>query len=81
MRGRRDGANRSAQGRGCLQGREISALAFWFWAAAVIDEVALIFHLDTEPKRAFLLSFAAFALPLLDSISIRRNPTPPRRTT
>ena len=55
----------------------LSAVAFLLWAAAVIDDVATFVHLDSEPKRAFVLSFAAFALPLLDSISVRRTRVPP----
>jgi hypothetical protein len=52
----------------------LSAAAFLLWSASVIDEVAAFAHLDTDPKRAFVLTFAAFALPLADSINVRRTP-------
>ncbi len=51
----------------------LSAVAFVLWAAAVIDEVATYVGLDTDQKRAFVLSFAAFVLPLVDSINARRT--------
>lgn len=45
----------------------LSAIAFPLWLVATSEEVAAVFQLNTEAKRAFVLSATTFILPLLDS--------------
>lgn len=55
----------------------LSAVAFVLWSMATIDPVAAAAHLtggSGSGQRAFVLTFATFSLPILDTLVSRRTP-------
>ena len=58
----------------------LSAVAFALWAMATIDAVAKEAHLNGDTssgQRAFILAFAVFSMPMLDTLLGARTPTDP----